>query len=543
MTIELISHDSTNRASCNSQIEKWLASSQLDTVLTDRLNQLTEVFAPDSSLSSFDQNPWQTEMSVLPLPLTYLKARDPASAPNACLEFKEQQKILGEPSWALHFQDSMHFRQYDEYKGFSVLPTTIKPTTPFDSYSWSNSARNLVAINELDTLALSSESPHSGALRSEALVDDRESTNSSPEDDVPSDRDLDIRSTVTPVTTFSPSSFSHTMSRSNSSYSTLNSVGRSTSACTYCPLSPDQYGQTEPVAVDTGVASQTMSEPEARNSWLNWLRSHDTTSSPGIFKSVLQDGQLNTDLTGLGLTWNTSTESSYQGTLPDNGASSVSLPNAYSFANQIAKKVRVLKHNDSLTLKPSDLWGPSADVHVSELPFPDTIHEARELSSLERAQVPIKEATSTFSQSMLESHHPRASTYSKACPAKGSYALQCNETRPSDRQSSSRSQRRACDDFLIRSKLAGKSYKDIRVEGRFTEAESTLRGRFRTLTKRKEQRVRKPQWQEKDVSCFFFFFQLSGHQSLRTCQINILACARSSFSSRPSTRLWRICRM
>ncbi|EPE35114.1 hypothetical protein GLAREA_10810 [Glarea lozoyensis ATCC 20868] len=54
------------------------------------------------------------------------------------------------------------------------------------------------------------------------------------------------------------------------------------------------------------------------------------------------------------------------------------------------------------------------------------------------------------------------------------------------------------DDFLVRSKLAGMSYKDIRRKGKFTEAESTLRGRFRTLTKHKNARVRKPEWDEND---------------------------------------------
>ena len=59
--------------------------------------------------------------------------------------------------------------------------------------------------------------------------------------------------------------------------------------------------------------------------------------------------------------------------------------------------------------------------------------------------------------------------------------------------------RDAKDEFLIRSKLAGMSYKDIRRQGNFTEAESTLRGRFRTLTKHKTARVRKPEWCENDV--------------------------------------------
>ncbi|KAI1169776.1 hypothetical protein F4777DRAFT_592460 [Nemania sp. FL0916] len=53
--------------------------------------------------------------------------------------------------------------------------------------------------------------------------------------------------------------------------------------------------------------------------------------------------------------------------------------------------------------------------------------------------------------------------------------------------------------FLVESKLAGMTYREIRRQGGFTEAESTLRGRFRTLTKNKEQRVRKPEWQDKDV--------------------------------------------
>lgn len=53
--------------------------------------------------------------------------------------------------------------------------------------------------------------------------------------------------------------------------------------------------------------------------------------------------------------------------------------------------------------------------------------------------------------------------------------------------------------FLIECKRRGLSYKDIKRIGGFKEAESTLRGRFRTLTKAKEQRVRKPKWQERDV--------------------------------------------
>jgi hypothetical protein len=56
------------------------------------------------------------------------------------------------------------------------------------------------------------------------------------------------------------------------------------------------------------------------------------------------------------------------------------------------------------------------------------------------------------------------------------------------------------DAFLIDCKRRGLSYKDIKRLGGFKEAESTLRGRYRTLTKSKDQRVRKPRWQDQDVS-------------------------------------------
>jgi hypothetical protein len=64
--------------------------------------------------------------------------------------------------------------------------------------------------------------------------------------------------------------------------------------------------------------------------------------------------------------------------------------------------------------------------------------------------------------------------------------------------------RTAKDDFLVKHKQQGMTYKEIRRLGGFIEAESTLRGRYRTLTKSREARVRKPEWSEKDVSAFCF---------------------------------------
>ncbi|KAK5953130.1 hypothetical protein OHC33_005698 [Knufia fluminis] len=50
------------------------------------------------------------------------------------------------------------------------------------------------------------------------------------------------------------------------------------------------------------------------------------------------------------------------------------------------------------------------------------------------------------------------------------------------------------DELLIRLRQQGMSYKDIMATGKFDLQESTLRGRYRTLTKFKDQRVRKPVW-------------------------------------------------
>jgi hypothetical protein len=55
------------------------------------------------------------------------------------------------------------------------------------------------------------------------------------------------------------------------------------------------------------------------------------------------------------------------------------------------------------------------------------------------------------------------------------------------------------DKMLIDLRRKGHSYKEIKRLGRFKEAESTLRGRLRTLTKEKSERVRKPKWNRRDV--------------------------------------------
>lgn len=77
------------------------------------------------------------------------------------------------------------------------------------------------------------------------------------------------------------------------------------------------------------------------------------------------------------------------------------------------------------------------------------------------------------------------------------------ETMPSSgHMACSDEDRAAKDKFLIDKRREGVPYKDIKKLGNFSEAESTLRGRLRTLTKNKEERVRKPEWTEIDVRRF-----------------------------------------
>lgn len=65
----------------------------------------------------------------------------------------------------------------------------------------------------------------------------------------------------------------------------------------------------------------------------------------------------------------------------------------------------------------------------------------------------------------------------------------------------SQAQRKHNDDLLIQGKKNGLTYKEIREQmvGQ-KPAESTLRGRYRALTKERKDRVRKPVWTQHDVS-------------------------------------------
>lgn len=133
-----------------------------------------------------------------------------------------------------------------------------------------------------------------------------------------------------------------------------------------------------------------------------------------------------------------------------------------------------------------------------------------------KAKTKASSQTQSQSQSQSSSHHrhnhkggsdtrPKTS-HSKSSSSKAATSAGSSGDAAEESATPPRSEK---DEFLVKSKLAGMTYKDIRKKGGFTEAESTLRGRFRTLTKPKEARVRKPEFQEIDVSLFgpIFLFQ------------------------------------
>ncbi|KIW19977.1 hypothetical protein PV08_00552 [Exophiala spinifera] len=78
-------------------------------------------------------------------------------------------------------------------------------------------------------------------------------------------------------------------------------------------------------------------------------------------------------------------------------------------------------------------------------------------------------------------------------------------TSTTSRQVGSRSGQRdtSKDDLLVHLKSQGMSYKQIKEIGGFSEAESTLRGRYRALTKPKEARLRRPEWGDREIELLF----------------------------------------
>ncbi|GKT47590.1 uncharacterized protein ColSpa_07771 [Colletotrichum spaethianum] len=121
------------------------------------------------------------------------------------------------------------------------------------------------------------------------------------------------------------------------------------------------------------------------------------------------------------------------------------------------------------------------------------------LVSRPRKELPEQPRSSRVGSS--NSSRRRSSPSRKATPTTHKTELRPKQSKPCPTQTSpvEIAERSAKDEYLLKAKQEGLTYREIRVKGNFTEAESTLRGRYRTLTKSKEARVRKPEWTDKDI--------------------------------------------
>lgn len=552
MPVGSIDGNSPQHEHYDSLVERWLAtcpsssSSQLDPTVGTRSNIPPEVPPSNLSYMPTDRRPWQNEMSMLQARPDQAIAGRPFGVLGAFPTLREQQKFKsqrGESHLKITSTDPLSFGPFHASKDSQMIGLTDKSTTISDAYfSWPDSSDSFTAVNPRHTLATSTPSPDLEAFQGDEMVPNRESASSSPEGDSYWEADIDTHPSITPGTSFSQDSSVSSWIESSAFNNTWFGSNQASRAHFHCQYSRSQY---EPTRNDIGIASQTVSEFEVVNPSSSWSRSEKSLSNfdiPDIPKSVPLDYQLTMDLADLGLTPTTTTGRLGEDIPLANDASIVSKPTTYDYFKRVRTGASALGQNDCQTLRPSDIWEQPADLHASELPSLGTDLEIRSLDPLGMAQIPATTTVPCFSQEPVHDTGSKADNHSIMSTSDSCSQSQCKESCSNYRRSNSGSRRRACDDFLVRSKLAGMSYRDIRVQGHFTEAESTLRGRFRTLTKRKEQRVRKPQWHEKDVR-HFSLIQPPTHHTFSICiDFNSLACPRSSSSSKPLTKLWRASR-
>ncbi|KAL9120508.1 MAG: hypothetical protein Q9187_002932 [Circinaria calcarea] len=161
----------------------------------------------------------------------------------------------------------------------------------------------------------------------------------------------------------------------------------------------------------------------------------------------------------------------------------------------------------SLPVNPGDLCSRQSRVHVgssTEAPDPFWPHSSVNLDTLSiSSREALLQAWPQNQQYGRPQDSPRVSldsqdngTAEKPGPSDTAEVAGKASVRERSRCNSHRSDQ---DHFLVRSKLSGMSYKEIKAQGHFKEAESTLRGRFRTLTKSRERRLRKPHWHDRDI--------------------------------------------
>lgn len=129
------------------------------------------------------------------------------------------------------------------------------------------------------------------------------------------------------------------------------------------------------------------------------------------------------------------------------------------------------------------------------------------------------------------SHRPKPLSEIRPKPART--ALPESQSPQSSAFSAEAMQRSKQDEYLVQAKQKGMTYKDIKREGNFKEAESTLRGRYRTLTKPKTARVRKPEWKPSDVSAHSLLTSISPRTMLTFVVFSRTICSSWALPSLP----------
>ena len=224
-------------------------------------------------------------------------------------------------------------------------------------------------------------------------------------------------------------------------------------------------------------SSFDFNEPPNDESFFNCLPSNTADQKPSSFQSPhMQFGDSHVsghEQASQWLPWTTEPELSSQSYFPDNSIE------AQNWSSQFPLTIPSLVPFFGFSYPmptPSTTPGGQTSMLIAEPPTPDD-HTLPHPHPHSKPAIPHPAQPGRQLQSELSS--PTSSS---------------DSIKASLRYSDSR------DALLIEWKRRGLSYKDIKQIGGFKEAESTLRGRFRTLTKAKEQRVRKPKWTETDVS-------------------------------------------
>ncbi|KAJ4286702.1 hypothetical protein N0V90_012954 [Kalmusia sp. IMI 367209] len=94
---------------------------------------------------------------------------------------------------------------------------------------------------------------------------------------------------------------------------------------------------------------------------------------------------------------------------------------------------------------------------------------------------------------------PRGSYHTFAQPVGALHNVSNQDNYGSNRSTANFVRRKNEDKMLLEGKASGMTYKDIREKIGTDVAESTLRGRYRALTKARKDRVRKPVWTSEDI--------------------------------------------